>query len=433
MHSEAPIKDTTTYIRRLERLLDASRLLNSTLELSELTEIVFRIVQDEVGMERCTLFVLDRRHDVLRSFIAQGVEKSELKLAVGQGLAGTVAATGEIVDVEHPYQDDRFYSRFDETLGFRTKDVLAMPIFNRQGDVIGVLQLLNRSRPLDDRDKDFLSNICTYIGMAVHNAWTHRQLLESRNIEQEFRMVSERLGQAEKRSALGELVAGIIHEMKNPLTVALGQCAMLRERADTSDDAARRIEKIESSIHRALKIAGNFLSFARERGNESVPTDVNAIVMQTVDLLTYELRRSGIAVALDLETLPSIKADPGKIQQVLLNLLRNAEDAMRDRNDERSIRIRSTHDRQKEVIRIEVKDRGEGIPAHLSARIFEPFFTTKTKGLGTGLGLAVSKRLVEEHRGRLSFVSTPQEGSIFQIELPIKGNSKKADLAKRTE
>src|SRR5262245_11076330 len=192
-------REDPKYLRRLERLLETSRLLNSTLELTELTEIVLRIVKDEVPVERCTLFVVDHRQQLLRSFIAQGIETFEITLPFGHGLAGSVAATGKVIDIDDDYRDQRFDPAFDDRSAFRTKDVFGLPIFNREGTIIGVLQLLNRHRRLDVEDRDFLSSMCTYIGIALQNAWAHHELIESRKLEQELTIVRDRLAEAERR------------------------------------------------------------------------------------------------------------------------------------------------------------------------------------------------------------------------------------------
>src|SRR5262245_45877923 len=270
MDKDAPVLE---YVRRLERLLEASRLLNSTLELGELMDITLRIVRDEVPVDRCTLFFVDRTKNVLRSFLAQGIEEFEISLPIGQGLAGTVAATGEILDTSDAYDDSRFTAEFDFRLSYRTNDALCMPVFNREGVLCGVLQLLNRARPLRAGDMEFLSGICTYIGLALHNAWIHHQLLESKKAEEELRLVRERLAHSEKLSAMGELVAGIIHEMKNPLAIAMGQCALLRVDGGSDTKIANRTDKIENSVNQALKVAKNFLNFARAVGQDRVPTD----------------------------------------------------------------------------------------------------------------------------------------------------------------
>ncbi len=414
-------KDKDTYVRRLERLLEASRLLNSTLELPELTEIVLRTIQDEVPVDRCTLFVLDRRQNLLRSFVAQGVNQSEITLRVGEGLAGAVAASGIPLDVPDVTQDKRFRAAHDRRLGYETRDVLSMPVFNNEGSLIAVLQLLNRRRTLDEQDKEFLTSICTYIGLAVQNAWVHHELAEARRFEQELTIVRDRLAQAEKRSELSELVTGIIHEMRNPLSVAVGQANLLREESDLAPSHNTRVKKIEESIARAVKIAQNFLNFARQGETEQVPTDLNSLINQTVDLVAYDLRISNVKTFVDLKQLPIVVVNAAGIQQVVLNLLRNAQQALAQNNQRGTISIRSFMDGDK--VCIELVDDGPGIPQEVQERVFEPFFTTKPKGIGTGLGLAVSRRILEQHKGSLSFSSSPQTGTTFRIEIPAQASS----------
>jgi C4-dicarboxylate-specific signal transduction histidine kinase len=417
------------HVRRLERLLDASRLVNSTLEVHELMEIALRIVRYEIPVDRCTLFVVDRKQKVLRSFIAQRVDHFEISLPIGQGLAGAVAATGEVLDTADAYNDARFTPEFDQRLGYRTNDALCMPVFSREGVLAGVLQLLNRARPLHAGDMVFLTGICTYIGLALHNAWIYHQLLESRKSEEELRLVRERLAHSEKLSAMGELVAGIIHEMKNPLSVALGQCALLRAAGESNPKIVERTDKVENSINQALKVAKNFLNFARAVGHDRVPVDLNGIIRQTVDLLAYEFRTRSVTVTLDLQQVPPARVDAGSMQQVLLNLLKNAQHAASENKNGGNVSVRSFCNKQKNVIRIEVTDDGPGISAEIQRQVFDPFFTTKTRDLGTGLGLPVSKRIVEEHSGTLTFESTPGSGTTFVIELDATPSVATADAS----
>jgi signal transduction histidine kinase len=425
-----PIRsDNSTYVRRLERLLEASRLLNSTLELTELTEIVLRIVKDEVPVDRCTLFVIDPHRKTLRSFVAQGMAEAEISLPIGEGLAGTVASTGEVLDVPDVYQDARFEQRFDRQFGYRTKDVLCVPIVNRDGVPIGVLQLLNRRRALTHTDREFLSSMCTYIGLAVHNAWSHHEILQSRNLEHDLRLVGDRLAHAEKLCELNELVAGIVHEMRNPLTIARGQCILLEDEHGSASPITERTDKIKASIDRALKVAQNFLNFARTAGRDRRPTDINNLIRQTSDLLTYDFRQHDVTVVLDLKPVPFVIMDPAGIQQVLLNLLRNAQQVIAEGKKSGSVEVRSSQDSDNHVIRVEVSDDGPGIPPDAREKIFEPFFTTKPRGSGTGLGLAVSRRIIEQHHGRLWFESRPANGTRFLIELPLSAGSEAVDSA----
>src|SRR5262249_55671953 len=157
----------------------------STLDINELARIILRIVRDEIAIDRGTIFVVDKARNQVRSIVAQEVEK-EIVLAPGRGIAGAVAATGEVIDIPDAYADPRFDSRFDPILGYRTKDIYCMPIINRENEVVGVLELLNRRRTLTAEDIEFLSGVSVHIGLALENAWLHRQIIEKRKIEREL-------------------------------------------------------------------------------------------------------------------------------------------------------------------------------------------------------------------------------------------------------
>ncbi|HSU88555.1 MAG TPA: GAF domain-containing SpoIIE family protein phosphatase [Terriglobia bacterium] len=178
-------------IARLQRLLEASKLLNSTLDLAELTAIILRIVRDEVGTDRGTVFVLERARKMLHSLVAQGLEGQALAVPIGKGIAGTVAATGETIDIPNAYADSRFDSSFDATLGYRTNDIFCMPIVNRVGEIVGVLELMNRTRPLTVEDEEFLAGVSVHVGLALENAQLHREIIEKRRIEQELQLARE--------------------------------------------------------------------------------------------------------------------------------------------------------------------------------------------------------------------------------------------------
>jgi len=176
---------------RLRRLLEAAKLLNSTIDLAELTGIILRIVREEVHIDRGTVFIVDRDRQQLLSLVAQGVEGTEIRMPLGSGIAGAVASTGETVDILDAYADSRFNSAIDATLDYRTKDVFCMPILNRAGHTVGALELLNRSKPFAEDDREFLRNVSVHIGLALENAWLHRQLLEKRKMEQELVLARE--------------------------------------------------------------------------------------------------------------------------------------------------------------------------------------------------------------------------------------------------
>jgi len=411
--------DATAELRKLTRLVETTRLLNSTLELHELTEIVLRIVHDQLPVDRCTLFVLDRRQKLLRSVMAQELGQFEIVAPLGHGLVGAAAITGEPLDVQDAYADPRFDATLDRRFGFRTRDAWSVPIFSRGQFLVGVLQLLNRQRQFTAAEREFVADICPYIGTALHNAWRYYELKQRKTRDQEMHSIRERLARAEKQSAVRELVASVIREIRNPLTSGLEHCGLLRKENNLSPVMAARLEKIEVSISKAEAVAENFLKVAARKETEDNATDVNRLIQQTVDLMAYEFRQRGVSIVLDLEIVPALDTDWDDLQQVLLNVLKNALDAAGEREHSARVSVRSSYDNNNGTVRVEVSDNGRGIPPEIHAKIFQPFFTTKSRHNGTGLGLAVSKRIIEQHDGNLSFNTVAGDGTTFSIQIPL--------------
>jgi PAS domain S-box-containing protein len=231
------------------------------------------------------------------------------------------------------------------------------------------------------------------------------------------RMVQSKLLQTEKMAGLGQLVSGIAHELNNPLTSIIGYSQLLLGRRLTApQEADGRL--IHQEAERAARIVKNLLLFAREARPERRPVNLNEIVERTLALRNYELRVENIELSQDLaQDLPLVVADAAQLQQVLLNLLVNAEQAIRQGSGEGSIRVRT---RKTPVGRVsfEILDSGPGIPQEIIPRIFDPFFSTKPSGAGTGLGLSITCGIVKEHGGDISVQSQLGHGAKFIVELP---------------
>lgn len=232
------------------------------------------------------------------------------------------------------------------------------------------------------------------------------------------RQVQSKLQQTEKMAAVGQLISGIAHELNNPLTSIMGYAQLLRN-PRVSDARSGEARMIFEEAERASRIVKNLLSYARQAAPERTRSDVNEIVERTVALRDYELKLQDITVGCDLEpNLPVTLADPHQLQQVVLNLLINAEQAIRGSRGNGGIQVR-TRKLSDARLSIEVSDDGPGIPKEISSRVFDPFFTTKPPGVGTGLGLAIVYRIVEQHEGKVVFENIPTGGAKFTIELPI--------------
>jgi len=237
------------------------------------------------------------------------------------------------------------------------------------------------------------------------------------------KLLQQQLIQSEKLSAIGELISGIAHELNNPLTGVMGYSQLLQLREDLDDRAKENLYKINNLALRCQRIVQNLLSFARKQKPERTLTDINEIIEKTVELRSYELQVNNIEIHRYLDpNLPKTIADAHQLQQVFLNIITNAEQAMLESNGKGQLKIRTRTDSQNANIIVEIKDDGPGIPENHLNRIFDPFFTTKEVGKGTGLGLSLSYGMIKEHGGNIYVRSRLNEGSTFFVEIPIMAN-----------
>ncbi|MBL0939034.1 MAG: GAF domain-containing protein [Gemmatimonadaceae bacterium] len=240
------------------------------------------------------------------------------------------------------------------------------------------------------------------------------QVVSVRNVSQDRRL-EEQLRHTEKMVALGELVAGVAHEINNPLT-GISAFAQLLLEEELSDDQRESIGLIKQESDRAKHVINDLLLFARKGERGTGPVDVNAILEHTVRLRAYPLRSGKVEVRLQLDDCqPQVRGDSQKLQQVLLNLIGNAEHAMHEREVRTLILGTRCEDEQ---VYITVRDSGRGMTPDVRRRIFEPFYSTKPAGVGTGLGLSVSYGIISAHGGTITVDSEPDVGTLVTITLP---------------
>jgi signal transduction histidine kinase len=260
-----------------------------------------------------------------------------------------------------------------------------------------------------------------------------RDVSERKRLEDQARDLYHQLLQAEKLAALGQTISGVAHELNNPLATILTWAERLSQRpaAQLDDQTRRGLETILSESERAAKIVRNLLTFARKRHTTRAMVDVNQIVRETLALRSYEQTLANITIIEALAAgLPLAFADPHQFQQVLLNLIINAEQAMLGANGRGTLILRSWHDLDGDAVILEVNDDGPGVPEDVQPRIFDPFFTTKEVGKGTGLGLTVAYAIIQEHGGRITVQSRPGEGASFFVALPVSDGPVKPVLTR---
>ena len=240
---------------------------------------------------------------------------------------------------------------------------------------------------------------------------------ETREAYENLRRTQEQLLQSEKMAAVGQLISGVAHELNNPLTAILGYSQLLKSEEMTHPRGADYVEKLHKQAQRTQRIVESLLSFARQHKPERTAVDINEILEDTLVLREYDMKLNNIHVHRTFDSrLPLTSGDSHQLQQVFLNILNNAVDAVQEKGQSGEIWI-STQQTEK-LLRVEFTDSGAGVQN--PTRIFDPFYTTKPVGKGTGLGLSICYGIVKEHGGEIQVRNSPPRGATFTVVLPIQ-------------
>jgi len=324
-----------------------------------------------------------------------------------------------LLDLRMPYVDG---IQVLEQLEPKTRAEARPPVLVLTADVT----LESRHRALAAGANDFVTKPFdrTEVLLRVRN------LLETRFLHQELRRQNESLEaqvrertqqflRAEKLATMGNLLAGVAHELNNPLAVVTGHSYLMRDLV-REPSLVEKAETIRTAAERCARIVRNFLAMARQHPSERGEAQLNQVVRDAVELLGYELRTDSVEVVLNLaDELPVLWADAHQLHQVLVNLVTNAHQAMRRQSTLRRIEITTGLEPSGARFQLAVADTGPGIPPDIQGKIFDPFFTTKAPGEGTGLGLSLCRGIIEEHGGSISVAIGPGGGTTFRIELPL--------------
>jgi signal transduction histidine kinase len=437
------LRELRASTERLEDLVFKLGTLNDMVEmaaripkiedlLAHVLDRTMRAVSAGIG----SIMLLDHERQVLRVAVGRGFRdhdqsRPHVEVKVGEGIAGRVVQMGEAVLVDDIEKDPRFSRVNDPKYGGGS--FICMPL--RVGDrIVGVVNLSKKEsapgapvQTFVQTDLQFLNALMTYTAYAVDNARLFEearaaaQRLEEVVADQKLRLTlaQQQMLQAAKLSALGELVAGVAHELNNPLTVLVGTADMIE--AEAPPALQRHVRLMREGITAAQFVVRGLLTFGRQMPLAKTQVDMVDLTEKVLALTFGELHVADVKVSKEFAPgLPSVWADANQLQQVLVNLVTNAKQAMADVEGERLLRI-CLHPADPGRVRIRVQDTGPGIPADVISKIFDPFVTTKSEG--TGLGLSISYGIIREHGGTLTVESTPGRGATFTIELPIEARS----------
>jgi len=419
--------------RVADTLLAASATLSSTLELQRVLDLVLQQLELVIPYDTALILLRDVEGPLLRAVAARGKVGEEIRdfrLQVEDNpIYQEMEETREPVLISDVTADPRW----KETPGISDAHAwVGAPLIAR-GEIIGQLAVFHPAAGFYSSEHSaLLLGFANQAAAAIENARLYDQL---RVQMEELNRTQTRLIQAEKMSAIGQLVSGVAHELNNPLTSVLGYAQMLIRRDETDDSERQDLERIATQANRAARIVRNLLDFAREQPPAKRWISINELLNRTIVLRAYELQVSNVTVVKDYERgLPNTMADPQQMQQVFLNIILNAEQALVESQGGGQLMVRtrcrelpqSTEgSRPARVLRIEFSDDGPGISPEILPRVFDPFFTTKGVGKGTGLGLSIAYGYVAEHEGQIWVENNPapETGCTFFVELPVVGSA----------
>jgi len=390
----------------LERLIEISRSLNSTLSLRPLLHRILVAAQELTRTEACSILLLDRKSGQLRFEAAtgpQGYRMRSIVVPMEGSIAGWVVQTGAPLVIPDVRSDPRHYHKADEQSTFTTHSILAVPLIARD-NVIGVLEALNKKNGAEfgEGDVELLTVLGDQAAVAVQNALLFQQ---------------------------SDLIAEIVHEMRTPLAAILAY-AELMQRADATLAQCRQFaDVIRGEAERLNEMATNFLDLARLESGRAFfaqdPVDLSTVIRMAVSVLMPQADAKQIGLSVDIPSaLPLIVGDAQRLHQVMLNLVGNAVKYCRP-GDEVTIMVRSEEDR----LVVSVADTGPGIPAEALPHIFERFYRVPDvrRTLGAGLGLTIARQIVEAHGGEIHVSSEEGQGTTFTFMLPVDKTRVDAD------
>jgi len=281
--------------------------------------------------------------------------------------------------------------------------------------VIGGLVVGSRTpREFSPADVNLLIAVGSQISSAIERSILYE---ETRQAYENLRRTQEQLLHSEKLAAVGQLISGVAHELNNPLTAILGYSQLLTSSGQMGQQGIEYADKLYKQAQRTHRIVQNLLSFARQHKPERIQVQINQALEETLALRDYDLRMHNVRVHLDLaEDLPLTYADPHQLQQVFLNMVNNAVDAILEHSADGDLWVRTGHNGDR--LCIEFTDSGPGVKD--ASRVFDPFYTTKPVGKGTGLGLSICYGIITEHGGTIRVSNLPARGASFLIELPLQ-------------
>ncbi|MGZ3589983.1 MAG: GAF domain-containing protein [Thermodesulfobacteriota bacterium] len=400
--------------------------LMETLDIQEILRLVLEGVTKNIGFDRARLYLINEKKNLLECKMAVGIDEDRIK-GITLPLDPEDSVVGRSIFEKQPFiipdasTDPRVNPILKEK--FNLHSLLVIPLLAKE-KALGAIAA-DFVDPSKNITKEALESVMVFAqqaGLAIHNAFMYEELKTfSRQMEEkiqrttaDLRKTEAQLIRSEKLAALGQLAAGIAHEIRNPLTSINILIHSLTENFPPEDSHREDLKVIEEEIDRINEILDRFLRFAKPAPPLFERTEVASIFEETLQLIRPRMEKQRVQVQKEFEVLPIILMDREQIKQVALNLLLNAVQAMPRGG---TLMLRGENSKDGQWIKISIRDSGIGIPDEDMNRLFDPFFSTREGGIG--LGLSIAHRIIDQHHGKIEVESALGKGTLFTLWLPV--------------
>ena len=406
------------HVERLSRLLEVGKAINAEMDLDALLALIVERATRLLQADRSSLYLVDREKQELWTKVAEGLATTEIRIPLGTGIAGSVAVSGETVNIADAYADARFNPEVDRKTGYQTRTILCFPMRDKAGDILGVFQVLNRREgAFGKEDEEMLAVVASQAAIALENARLYDDLKKAYDhVKQLDQMKSD-------------FLANISHELRTPLTPVIGYVDMLTNESlgPITEQQRKGLQAIQESVDRMRHLVEDLLAFVRmERRDLTLraePFEVGIFVAEVAASQQAKAQGRGLSLTVQVPDKPLlVKGDRGELIRILTHLVDNAI-KFTDKGGVTVSAAPVTTEKGEPAVEIAVRDTGIGIPPGQEEWIFQRFYqvdasSTRRHG-GTGLGLAIVKEVVEAHGSRVMLETALGKGSRFSFRLPL--------------
>ena len=419
-NSELKMKDPGDERRReLETILRFTALINSSLRIEDVLNYAMKWAEEFMDAEASTVYELDEEKNELFIRIARGKKKESverIKFELGQGISGHVVQTGHPMVIQDVRKEKRFSPKFDRITGFRTRSMICVPLILR-GKTIGALQVLNKkSRDLFTQiDVEVLTSMSQQIAVAMENAKLYRRLEKKFELNaRELKTAQDKLIRSERLVAMTNLVQGVAHEIRNPVTTIGGFARRIKKILKRDPEVDKYLNAILEESERLESLVRQVHEYTSVLASTFALDDIRATLHEVVNKFEPIAQQQGVSLVTKIdESLPLTRMASSQIMTALSNIMQNALESMPNGGE----LVLEAKQRNSQLF-IKILDTGHGIRQEYLNSVYDPFFSSKTHG--AGLGLAVVYQIVKNHDGEITIQSQEGKGTALTIQLPVK-------------